>query len=258
MPRQIGYSCFAFVALLSLGCESKPESKSVAESDEPTGQSPAPQPSQERPVETEETKVQQTATAPLAEPGARAELGKPAPVFTLAGVDGKEHGLAELRGKTVVLEWFNPDCPFVKFAHKKGPLASQAKQTVTDDIVWLSINSGGEGKQGHGLQRNQQALTEYAMDNPVLLDPSGAVGKAYGAEKTPHMFVVDPKGVLVYRGGIDNAPIGRIDNERPRYPDSPTDTVVNYIRGALQDIGASRPLRLPDTPAYGCSVKYSS
>jgi hypothetical protein len=84
------------------------------------------------------------------------------------------------------------------------------------------------------------------------------VGKAYAAEKTPHMFVVDPQGVLVYRGGIDNAPIGTVDSERPRYSDSAADAVVNYVRGALEDMSESRALRLPDTPAYGCSVKYSS
>jgi hypothetical protein len=189
---------------------------------------------------------------------ATAELGKPAPDFTLTDIDGATHTLSSLKGKTVVLEWFNPDCPFVKYARGEGELKTMASKVMGDSLVWLSINSGAPGKQGHGLERNRAAKTEYGFSNPILLDESGAVGKSYGAEKTPHLFIVGGDGMLLYRGAIDNAPIGKLDPERPRLPSSKEDELVNYVKAALEDHEASRPLRLPETAAYGCSVKYQS
>jgi len=189
---------------------------------------------------------------------AGAELGKPAPDFTLTAVDGKTYKLSELKGKTVVLEWFNPDCPFVKYARGKGELKTMAGKVMSDSLVWLSINSNAPGKEGNGLERNKTAITEYGITNPVLLDESGVVGKSYGALKTPHLFIVGKDGTLIYRGGIDNAPIGTIDATRPRLPDSKEGELVNYVKAALDDYNAARALRLPDTPPYGCSVKYSS
>jgi hypothetical protein len=189
---------------------------------------------------------------------AKAELGKPAPDFTLTGVDGKTYKLSELKGKTVVLEWFNPDCPFVKHARGQGELKTMAAKVMSDSLVWLSINSNGPGKEGNGLERNKAAIGEYGMTNPVLLDEAGAVGKSYGAEKTPHLFIVSKDGTLIYRGGIDNAPIGKVDGARPRLPDSKEGELVNYVKAALDDYSAARALRLSDTPPYGCSVKYSS
>lgn len=189
---------------------------------------------------------------------ATAELGKPAPDFTLSGVDGKSYKLSDLKGKTVVLEWFNPDCPFVKHARGQGPLKTMANELMSDSLVWLSINSGGPGKQGNGLDRNKAAIAEYGITNPILLDETGTVGKTYGAQKTPHMFIISKDGTLIYRGGLDNAPIGTVDADRPRLPDSKEGELVNYVKAALEDYNAERALRLADTPAYGCSVKYSS
>jgi len=189
---------------------------------------------------------------------AKAELGKPAPDFTLTSVDGKAYKLSELKGKTVVLEWFNPDCPFVKHARGEGELKTMASKVMGDSLVWLSINSNAPGKQGHGVERNKAAIEEYGIKNPLLLDESGAVGKSYGAEKTPHLFIVSKDGSLIYRGAIDNAPIGKIDPERPKLPDSKEGQLVNYVSAALEDMNASRALRVPETAAYGCSVKYSS
>jgi hypothetical protein len=189
---------------------------------------------------------------------ADAQLGKPAPDFTLSGVDGKTYKLSELKGKTVVLEWFNPDCPFVKYARGEGELKTMAGKVMSDSLVWLSINSSGPGKQGNGLERNQAAISEYGFTNPILLDESGAVGKSYGALKTPTLFIVGKDGALIYRGGIDNAPIGTVDITRPRLPDSKEGELINYVKAALDDYNAARALRLPDTPPYGCSVKYSS
>jgi peroxiredoxin len=187
-----------------------------------------------------------------------ADVGKPAPDFTLTDTDGKTHKLSELRGKTVVLEWFNPDCPFVRFAHSQGPLKDMAAKRASEKVVWLAINSGAPGKQGHGAERNRGARTDYAMSHPVLLDESGQVGRKYGAAKTPHMFVVDDKGVLVFRGGVDNAPMGEVDASRPRPAGAADGQNVNYVGGALDDLEQGRPVRLSDAPPYGCSVKYAS
>ena len=190
--------------------------------------------------------------------GQHAALGKPAPDFTLPDTEGKTVRLGELRGKTVVLEWFNPECPFVKSAHGKGPLRTLAKERRSDKLVWLSINSGAPGKQGHGAERNRAGKAEFAMENPVLLDESGKVGRAYGAEKTPHMFIIDEKGVLVYRGGLDNAPMGVVDDTRPKPESTPPGTLVRYVADALDALAAKKPVPLAETPAYGCSVKYAN
>jgi hypothetical protein len=198
------------------------------------------------------------APAKAAAPLAAAALGKPAPDFTLTDTDGKTHVLSGLRGKTVVLEWFNPDCPFVRFAHSEGPLKGMAARVARPDRVWLSINSSAPDKQGHGAERNQRARRDYAMTNPVLLDETGRVGKAYGAIKTPHLFVVDPNGVLVFRGGIDNAPMGEVDPARPRQEGGKEGERVNYVDAVLEDLQKQRPVRLGDVPPYGCSVKYAS
>lgn len=181
------------------------------------------------------------------EVAAPAELGKPAPDFTLTDLAGKSVHLADLRGKRVVLEWFNPDCPFVRYAHTKGPLKDMAARYVKKGVVWLSINSSAPGKQGHGAARNQEATREYALANPVLLDESGKVGRLYGAKSTPHLYVIDEKGTLVYRGALDNAPLG----------EAGAGAAENYVDAAFADLGAGRPVKTADTKAYGCSVKYA-
>jgi hypothetical protein len=133
-----------------------------------------------------------------------------------------------------------------------------AARRARGDLVWLSVNSSAPGKQGHGVERNQRARADYAMPNPVLLDETGATGRAYGAVKTPHLFVVDDKGVLVFRGSVDNAPMGEVDAARPRPPGAGEDQAVNYVDAALDDLEQGRPVRLNDVPPYGCSVKYAS
>lgn len=184
-----------------------------------------------------------------AEPPAVAAIGKPAPAFSLPSTEGKTVSLADHRGKTVVLEWFNPDCPFVKYAHGPGgPLATQPKEAQAHGTVWLAINSGAPGKEGAGLDRNVAARAEYAMTYPVLLDEGGQVGKAYGAKTTPHMYVVDPQGALVYAGGLDNAPMGTAEGG----------AAVPYVVRALADLAAGRPVSTATTKPYGCSVKYAN
>lgn len=180
-------------------------------------------------------------------PAAAAELGQPAPDFTLTDTDGKAHKLSDYAGKTVVLEWFNPDCPFVVYAHgKEGPLRAQPGRVVDDDTVWIAINSGAPGKQGHGLERNQKARVEYAMDYPVLLDEDGAVGRLYGAKTTPHMYVVNPAGQLVYAGGLDDAPMGR-----------GAKSATNHVDACLGDLAAGKPVATAEAKPYGCGVKYA-
>ncbi len=197
-----------------------------------------------------------TKSTPASTTPQTAALGKKAPDFTLTDLDGKQHKLSALRGKTVVLEWFNPECPFVKAAHGKGDLQAMAKNAAGKDLVWLTINSGAPGKQGHGVERNRAARDEFGMANPILLDEDGAVGRAYGAEKTPHLFIIDPKGVLVYRGGIDNAPMNVVDDARPRPAGQKAGARFNYVQAALDELAKGKKVTFADTPAYGCSVKY--
>ncbi|MBL8911846.1 MAG: thioredoxin family protein [Archangium sp.] len=182
---------------------------------------------------------------------AGAELGKPAPDFKLKDLDGKEVSLSSFKGKTVVLEWFNPECPYVKASHGKGSLVDTAKKQQAKGIVWLSINSGGEGKQGAGVEKSKAGVKAFAMENPVLLDPTGATGKAYGATNTPHIFIVDGTGNVVYRGAIDNSPDG--EGQSPQ-----GGTLINYVNAALDDLAAKRAVKTADTRAYGCSVKYAN
>ncbi len=182
---------------------------------------------------------------------AGAELGKPAPDFTLKDVDGKDVSLASFKGKTVVLEWFNPECPYVKAAHTKGSLVDSAKRQQKKGIVWLTINSGAAGKQGAGVEKSKAGAKGFNMENPVLVDEAGTVGKAYGATNTPHTFVIDPKGNVVYRGAIDNSPDG--EGLSPQ-----GGKLINYVEAALDDVAANRAVKTPDTKAYGCSVKYAN
>lgn len=182
---------------------------------------------------------------------AGAELGKPAPDFTLKDTDGKTVSLASFKGKTVVLEWFNPECPYVKASHGKGSLVDTAKRQQKKGIVWLSINSGAPGKQGAGAEKSKAGAKSFNMDNPVLLDEAGTVGKAYGATNTPHLFVIDGRGNVVYRGAIDNSPDG--EGQSPS-----GGKLVNYVEAALEDLAANRAVKTPDTKAYGCSVKYAN
>ena len=175
-----------------------------------------------------------------------AQVGQPAPDFSLGDTDGSVVQLSALRGKVVVLEWFNPDCPFVKHAYDTGLIPSLASSWLGKGVVWLSINSGAPGKQGHGAPRNAQARADWHLSWPVLLDPSGVVGQAYGARTTPQLFIVDPAGTLVYAGGLDNAPLGQVDGG----------SRMDYISAALSEVTGGAPVTTATSKPYGCSVKY--
>lgn len=180
---------------------------------------------------------------------AKAALGTAAPDFELPDLDGKLVKLSSFRGKPVVLEWFNPGCPFVKASHTKGSLVTAAAEHGKQGVVWLAINSGAPGKQGHGLEANREGKQAFKLDHPVLLDEAGRVGRAYGAAHTPHMYVIDKNGILVYRGAIDNSPDG--EGESPS-----GGKLVNHVSAALADLAAGRAVAKAETEAYGCSVKY--
>jgi peroxiredoxin len=182
---------------------------------------------------------------------APAAVGKPAPDFALKDLDGKVVKLSSFKGKTVVLEWFNPGCPYVKKSHTVGSLVTTAKKHTKNGVVWLAVNSGAAGKQGADPKDNAAAVKSWSLAHPLLLDPTGATGKAYGATNTPHMFVIDGKGTLVYAGAIDNSPDGEGKS-------AAGGKLINYVDAALEDLAAKRAVKTATTKAYGCGVKYGS
>jgi peroxiredoxin len=177
-------------------------------------------------------------------------VGQPAPDFTLSDLDGKPVRLTDFKGKIVVLEWFNPGCPFVVAAHTKGSLVDAAARASKQGVVWLAVNSGAPGKQGAGVELNRKAAADWKLGHPILLDEAGTVGKAYGATNTPHLFVVDAAGKLAYRGAVDNSP----DGERGAPQGG---ALVEYASVAVDDLRAGRPVKVSSTKAYGCGVKYA-
>jgi peroxiredoxin len=192
-----------------------------------------------------------TASTPAVTAGALADIGKPAPDFTLKDVDGHEVHLADSRGKVVVLEWFNPKCPFVNLSHTKGSLKGTAARHLAEGVVWLGIDSSAPGKQGYEPDEIRDAVKRFGLSHPILRDETGVVGHAYGATNTPHVFVIDKAGTLVYAGAIDNSP----DAEGESPQEGP---LVNYVDAALADLAAGRAVRVAKTKAYGCGVKYGS
>lgn len=178
-----------------------------------------------------------------------AEVGKKAPAFKLASVEGREHALADFRGKFVVLEWTNYDCPFVRKHYNPGHMQVLQREFTGKEIVWLSINSSAPGKQGHFTTEEwKKRMADWKVAaTAVLLDPDGKVGRAYGAQTTPHIFIVNPEGVLIYAGAIDDKP-----------STNPADIAgaKNFLRAALEQALAGRPVETPSTKPYGCSVKY--
>jgi len=189
------------------------------------------------------------AAAAMAAEAALPQVGAKAPDFTLTDTEGKEHKLSDYTkaGKMVVLEWFNPDCPFIKKHHVKNmSMAEIYNEQKSKNVVWLAINSGAPGKQGAGLERNKQAKAEYKIDYPILIDESGAVGKMYGAKTTPHMFVIAPDGNLIYKGAFDN----------DKSPEKVGETI--YVRTAVDQFAKGGKVDPAETVSYGCSVKYAN
>jgi peroxiredoxin len=181
------------------------------------------------------------ALATLGTARATAVVGQPAPEFTAKDQDGHDVDLAQLRGKIVVLEWTNPDCPFVRRHYGAKTMRTLSDRFKAQDVVWLAVNSTNY----MDAARDRAWRTEQGFAYPVLDDHAGTIGTAYGAKTTPHMFVIDRKGTVVYEGAIDDDAAG--GNET---------TARNYVAEALDDVTAGKPVRVADTKPYGCSVKY--
>ena len=180
---------------------------------------------------------------------AEAIVGQAAPGFSLTDMDGQPRALAEFQGKFVVLEWVNPDCPFVRKHYGSGNMQGLQQAYTQKGVAWLSINSSAEGKQGHLIPATAQAFIKERQAHPttLLLDPDGTVGRLYGAKTTPHMFVINSEGVLIYAGAID-------DIASPDPADIPE--AINYVATALNEAMAGEPVTVPESHPYGCSVKY--
>lgn len=182
---------------------------------------------------------------------AKANNGAPAPEFRALDSAGKERSLSEFKGRTIILEWTNHDCPYVRKHYGAGAMQALQKEATGAGIIWLSIISSGPGQQGFvsGAQADALTTQRKAAPTAVLLDPTGAVGKLYQAKTTPHMFIIDPQGILVFQGGIDDRPTA-----------NPADLAKanNYVRAALADMAAGRPVAIAASTPYGCSVKYAA
>ena len=178
-----------------------------------------------------------------------ATVGQPAPEFELKDTGGTAHTLSDFKGKHVVLEWTNPDCPFVKKHYDQGDMQALQKEYTAKGVIWLSIASSAPGKQGHytAEQWTELKKTKGHQSTAVLLDPDGKVGKQYDARTTPHMFVINPEGRLIYAGAIDDNP-----STRP----ADVKTARNHVRAALDEAMSGQPVSVPSSKPYGCSVKY--
>lgn len=186
----------------------------------------------------------------FAAPGAAEQInGQKATDFKLTDADGKTVQLSDFKGKTVVLEWNNPGCPFVQ-RHYQGNMQKTQAAAKAGGVVWLTINSGAPGKQGHvdGAGAKKWVGDQKAVPAHYLLDPRGIVGKGYAAKTTPHMYIIDEQGVLRYQGGIDDKPAARVEE---------MGSARNHVTAALGEMKAGKPVSVATSQPYGCSVKYA-
>ena len=181
----------------------------------------------------------------------KVSVGQPAPDFTLTDSNGKSRSLSEFKGKIVVLEWNNPECPFVGKHYRSGNMQRQQADATAAGVIWLTINSSATGKQGDidGAAANAYIAKVGAKQSAYLLDPTGRVGHLYGARTTPHMFVIDKAGVLRYMGGIDSIKSTDQDDIAK---------ATQYIPQVLAELGAGKPVSVATAEPYGCGVKYGS
>jgi peroxiredoxin len=179
------------------------------------------------------------------------KTGQPAPAFTATDNQGKVHKLSDYKGTFVVLEWHNQGCPYVQKQYKSGNMQKLQKEWTAKGVVWLTVISSAPGKQGYVTPEESRAyVTEMnATPTAVLLDPDGVVGMLYSAKTTPHMFIIDPKGVLIYDGAIDDKPTTDLADVA---------TATNYVSAALGEAMAGKPVTTPVSRPYGCSVKYAA
>jgi peroxiredoxin len=180
---------------------------------------------------------------------AAAAVGQAAPDFSLTDVKGAKHVLSSYKGKFVVLEWINYDCPFVQKHYASGNMQKLQKAYAAKGVAWLTINSSAPGKQGHfaNAEIETRSKAHGAAFAAYLLDTDGQVGRAYGAKTTPHMYVIDPAGKLVYAGGIDDKPSTDVADIA---------AAKNYVQAALDEALAGKAVTVTTSTPYGCSVKY--
>jgi peroxiredoxin len=183
-------------------------------------------------------------------PAMAAQVGQPAPEITATDINGAPFKLSDHKGKTVILEWTNAQCPFVVKHYETGNMQKTQQAAIDKGAVWVTINSSAPGLQGHVTAEEQKNIiaNTKAVPTTAILDESGEIGKAYDAQTTPHMFIVNAEGTLVYAGAID-------DNSSPRH-----DTVEgakNHVLAALDEIVAGKAVTTATTPPYGCAVKYA-
>ncbi|MEO7723146.1 MAG: thioredoxin family protein [Chthoniobacterales bacterium] len=179
------------------------------------------------------------------------KVGTAAPNFSLPDSKGKTHSLGDFKGKYVVLEWFNPGCPFVQKHYTSDNMQALQNEFTGKDVVWLTIDSSAQGKEGYlSPEEANKQLADWKMKSTaLLLDPDGKVGHEYAATNTPHMYIIDPGGKLIYSGAIDSKPTA-----------DPKDVkgATNYVKGALEEAMAGKPVSNPTSRAYGCSIKYAN
>jgi peroxiredoxin len=179
-----------------------------------------------------------------------ARVGEAAPDFTATGSDGKGYHLADLKGKYVVLEWHNQGCPYTQKHYESGNMQRLQKEWTGRGVKWFTVISSAPGTQGYvdANAENSYLAKMHAVPTATLLDPSGELGHLYGAKTTPHMFIIDPKGMLIYDGAVD---------DRPTTDLSDVNGATNYISLALNEAMSSKAVATPTTRPYGCSVKYA-
>ncbi len=199
---------------------------------------PEPEPEVEPEVETE--------VKPVVKPVVEPEAGKTAPAFTLKSFDGRAISLSDYKGKIVVLEWLNPECPYVRYHYeKKNTMIELAKKYKAENVVWLAVTS----TKHFTPETDKEFADKHNLDYAILSDNSGVVGRAYGAKTTPHIFIIDTDGNIAYDGGIDNAPLG--------IPPA-GEALINYVDKALTELIGGKTVSTPKTKSYGCSVKYAN
>ena len=189
--------------------------------------------------------------APVAAQTDQADIGEPAPDFTLEAADGETHSLSDFEGKYVVLEWLNFECPFVGKHYGSGNMQALQEKYTDEGVVWLSIVSSAPGKQGYYPPKEmiEQKKRHNGNMTAILMDPDGEIGKTYGATVTPHMYVINPDGELVYRGGID---------DKPTTDEADIEGATNYVDRALNAVMNGEEVSPKQAKPYGCTIKYAS
>lgn len=191
------------------------------------------------------------ASLSFAQPAAGPRIGEAAPNFTAVDASGKKVSLADYKGKTVVLEWTNDECPFVRKHYGSQNMQALQKKWTAKDVVWLTVISSPPGEQGYAdaTKANQLTVERGAAPTAVVLDPSGDVGRTYKAQTTPHMYVVNPNGVLAYMGGIDDKPSNKPEDVKG---------AKNFVDAALTELADGKPVSVTTARPYGCTVKFTS